>query len=50
MTISKKFYFLEEKIEINLNKFHISGCSWCGAKFEVKEIRQANRVYGLKKK
>jgi len=45
----KKIIFPRGKNEINLNKFHISGCSWCGAKFEVKRNKTTQHIYGLKK-
>ena len=36
----KKILIRRKKSNINLNKFHISGCSWCGAKFQIKiELR-----------
>jgi hypothetical protein len=45
----KKILVPRKKNNINLNKFHISGCSWCGAKFEIKKYEHGRqRVYGLK--
>jgi len=45
----KKILIPKKKYNINLNKFHISGCSWCGAKFEIKKYEHSRqRVYGLK--
>ncbi|MDB9746409.1 hypothetical protein OAA75_02460, partial [Candidatus Pelagibacter sp.] len=45
----KKILIPRKKNNINLNKFHISGCSWCGAKFEIKKYEHSRqRVYGFK--
>ena len=38
----KKILIPRKKFNVNLNKFHISGCSWCGAKFEIKKFGQHN--------
>ena len=45
----KKIILPRGKKETNLNKFHISGCAWCGAKFEIKKKKTIQQVYGLKK-
>ena len=45
----KKILIPRKKFNVNLNKFHISGCSWCGAKFEIKKYETSRqRVYGFK--
>ena len=45
----KKILIPRKKNNVTLNKFHISGCSWCGAKFQIKKYESSRqRVYGFK--
>jgi Lhr-like helicase len=45
----KKILIPRKKSNVTLNKFHISGCSWCGAKFQIKKYESSRqRVYGFK--
>ena len=45
----KKILIPGKRSNVTLNKFHISGCSWCGAKFQIKKYESTRqRVFGFK--